>query len=165
MTRICAEAGLTERYYYESFTKRDEVLVAALDLAAKEIADAALSAIAQTDGEAGQRVRAGIRAVVDLAVADPTPARVVLLEASGNAALRARRHELLSWFADLVTEEATKILGADTWPAHRARLQAVVFVAGYAELVGFWLLGENDLTPTSLIDLGIELFGLLLRRP
>ena len=168
MTKICAEAGLTERYYYESFAKRDEVLVAALNLAATEIADAALLAISRTDGDGdngGQRVRAGIAAVIDLAVADPTPVRMVLLESAGNAALRARRHELMSWFADLVAGEADTILAGATWPAPRARLQGMVFVAGYAELIGFWLLGEHDLTPQALTDLGVELFEVLLRRP
>lgn len=167
MTKICAEAGLTERYYYESFAKRDEVLVAALNLAATEIADAALLAISRTDGDednGGQRVRAGVAAVIDLAVADPTPVRMVLLESAGNAALRARRHELMSWFADLVADEADKILTGATWPAPRARRQGMVFVAGYAELISFWLLGENDLTPQALTDLGVELFEMLLER-
>ena len=31
MTAICPEAGLTERYFYESFANRDAALVAALE--------------------------------------------------------------------------------------------------------------------------------------
>lgn len=165
MTRICSEAGLTERYYYESFSKREEVLVAALDLAAKEIADVAVLAIARTEGDEGQRVRAGITAVIELATRDAAPVRVVMLESAGNLALRGRRHELLTWFAELVAQEAATLLGEAAWPPQRARLQATVFVAGYAELLGFWLLNEFELTPEALIDLGTDLFDGLLRKP
>ena len=39
MTAICHEAGLTERYFYESFANRDAALVAALEAVTEEIAD------------------------------------------------------------------------------------------------------------------------------
>ena len=38
MTAICHQAGLTERYFYESFANRDAALVAALDQVTDEIA-------------------------------------------------------------------------------------------------------------------------------
>src|SRR3546814_11852560 len=55
MTAICAEASLTERYFYESFRNRDEALMAALDQVCNEIAAAALAAVEQTDGDPGVR--------------------------------------------------------------------------------------------------------------
>src|SRR3546814_12873921 len=51
MTAICAEASLTERYFYESFRNRDEALMAALDQVCNEIAAAALAAVERTDGD------------------------------------------------------------------------------------------------------------------
>ncbi len=165
MTQICAEAGLTERYFYESFTRRDEALVSALDLAAREIAEVAVAAVAsQVTGGAADRVRAGLSAVIELAERDPDLARVMVLESTGNPALRKRRHELLTWFGRLGAQEAAGLFGDTAWPPARAELQACVFVAGYAELVGFWLLGEFDLTPATLVDLGTELFETLMRR-
>ena len=37
MTAVCAEAGLSERYFYESFTDLDQALRAVLDATAEEI--------------------------------------------------------------------------------------------------------------------------------
>ena len=41
MTAICARAGLTERYFYESFAHREDALLAALDHVCEQIAAAA----------------------------------------------------------------------------------------------------------------------------
>lgn len=164
MTAVCAGAGLTERYFYESFVSRDEALVAALDAAASRIAQTAVTAVAESDGDPVDRVRAGLSAVLDLLASRPELGRVVVLESSANEALRRRRHELLAWFGDIVAEEARTIFGAQAWPADRARLHAVAFVAGLGELVAAWLLGELGLTPERLVEIGTDLFGATARR-
>jgi AcrR family transcriptional regulator len=164
MTGICAAAGLTERYFYESFRSRDEALVAALDATARRIAAAAVEGVQATAADPVARVRAGLAAVIDLVVEDPAAARVVALESTANAALRARQHELLGWFSDIVSKEALEIFGADAWPQPRARLHAMAFVAGLSELVAGWLLGDVDITPDELLDLGVDLFTAVARR-
>jgi AcrR family transcriptional regulator len=164
MTGICAEAGLTERYFYESFRSRDEALVAALDTTARRVAATAVAGVQAASGDQATRVRAGLAAVIDLVVADPAAGRVMVLESTANAALRAHRHELLGWFSDLVSEEAQEIFGADAWPQPRARLHAMAFVAGLAELVAAWLLGEIEVGRDELVDLGSDLFTALARR-
>ena len=122
MTAVCAEAGLTERYFYESFGSRDELLVAALDSVSEELAGTALDAIAASSGEPSDRVRATIGAVVDLVVAAPDKMRVAVVESNANASMRARRHELLGSFAALVAAEAREIFGDETWPEPRDHL-------------------------------------------
>lgn len=164
MTAICAEAGLTERYFYESFRSRDEALVAALDATARRIAATAVAGVQATSGDPATRVRAGLAAVIDLVVADPAAARVVVLESTANAALRARRHELLGWFSDLVSQAALEIFGDDAWPQPRARLHAMAFVAGLSELVAGWLLGDIEVGRDELVDLGADLFTAVARR-
>jgi AcrR family transcriptional regulator len=164
MTGICAEAGLTERYFYESFRSRDEALVAALDATARRIAAAAVEGVQATSGDPAARVRAGLAAVIDLVVADPAAARVAVVESTANAALRSRRHELLGWFSDIVSQEAVEIFGDAAWPQPRARLHAMAFVAGLSELVAGWLLGDVDVTPDELLELGADLFTSVARR-
>ncbi|MDI9917518.1 TetR family transcriptional regulator, partial [Rhodococcus sp. IEGM 1379] len=56
MTAICAHAKLTERYFYESFTSRDELLQKVLDGIADEIRGAGLSALRASTGTLEQRV-------------------------------------------------------------------------------------------------------------
>src|SRR3546814_15681429 len=65
MTAICAEASLTERYFYESFRNRDEALLALLDQVFPEIAAAALAPVQQTCRDPGLRPRAALPVFVD----------------------------------------------------------------------------------------------------
>jgi AcrR family transcriptional regulator len=164
MTAVCAKAGLTERYFYESFGSRDDVLLAALDSVSEEIAQTALDAVAASSGEPADRVRAVIGAVVDLVVADPDKMRVAVIESNANALMRARRHELLGSFAALVAAEAREIFGGETWPEPRDHLQAVIFMAGLSELVASWLLGEVELTRDELVTTASDSLVALLRR-
>lgn len=164
MTAICAEAGLTERYFYESFRSRDEALLAALDAVSDEIAATALRAIGEATGEPGERVRAAIGAVVALVEREPAKGRVAVVESAAHPALRARRHELVGVFADLVAREAAELYGADAWPAPRARLHGVVLVAGLAELVATWLAGELELSADEVTAAGSDLFTAVARR-
>ncbi|HET6154427.1 MAG TPA: hypothetical protein VFE15_15900, partial [Marmoricola sp.] len=48
MTAICAGAGLTERYFYESFGGLDDALLAALDSVCEEILELASAVIVST---------------------------------------------------------------------------------------------------------------------
>ena len=164
MTAICARAGLTERYFYESFGYRDQALVAALDAVSDEIARRALDAIAASSGEPEDRVRAAIDSVVDFVVAAPEAMVVAVIESNANAAMRERRHELLGSFATLVAAEAREIFGGETWPEPRDHLQAVIFMAGLSELVASWLLGEVELTPDELVTTASDSLVALMRR-
>lgn len=164
MTAVCAEAGLTERYFYESFGSRDEALVAALDTVSEELARTALDAIAASSGEPADRVRATIGAVVDLVVAAPDKMRVAVIESNANASMRARRHELLGSFAALVAAEAREVFGDETWPEPRDHLHGMIFIAGLSELVASWLLGEVELSPDDLVTTASDSLVALMRR-
>lgn len=164
MTRICARAGLTERYFYESFGSRDEALLAALDAVAGQIATVATEAIAQTEGLPADRVRAALSAVVSLLAAEPDKGRVALIESTATPGLRAKRHELLAGFAELVATEAHALYGDDAWPADRARVNGLVLAAGVAELVGAWLTGDVRLSQDELVLAASDLFVAVAKR-
>lgn len=164
MTAICAAAGLTERYFYESFAHLDEALLAALDEVAAEIAELAVATLAATPGSARDRLHAMITAYVDLVVDSPARARVAVLHSTGTAALRARRHELVASFADLFAQEGAGLYGADVWPPERARIHGVVYIAGLAELVGAWLTGGIEMSQDELVEAAEVLFEAFTRR-
>lgn len=165
MTAICAEAGLTERYFYESFRARDEALTAALDAVSNEIVAAALAAVRASDGSPEARVRAALGAVVDVLSSAPAKGRVLTRESSANVALRARRQALVGWFAEFVATQSSTLFGEAAWSGPRAGQHAIVFVAGYAELVGSWLDGDVALERDQLVDLGADLLAAVVRRP
>jgi AcrR family transcriptional regulator len=164
MTAICAAAGLTERYFYESFASLDDALVAALDTVADEIASLAVSTLQVTEGTAEARVHALMVAFFDLVDRSPAKVRVAVVESTASPALRARRHELLASFAELVADEAVGLYHQDAWPAERARVHGLVYVAGLAELVGTWLAGEVAATREDLIEAAGVLFEAVTRR-
>lgn len=163
MTAICAEAGLTERYFYESFKGREAALVAALDAVSDEIAVVAVAAIEDTEGTATARVHAALEALVAWVDEHPDRAHVALVESTAHPALRARRRELLGVFADLVATEAAELYGDRAWPADRARVQGLLYVAGLAELVAARLAGEVTLDAELLVEIGSESFERLAR--
>jgi AcrR family transcriptional regulator len=165
MTAICASAGLTERYFYENFASLDDALLAALDNVCDQILDLATEVIAKTPGTPEARVHAVMAAFVDLVSHSPAKARVAVIHASANPRLRARRNELLSVFADFVAREAAELYGDQAWPADRARIHGLVYIAGFSELVASWLTGDVELTEAELIETAEGLFAALSRRP
>ena len=164
MTAICAQAGLTERYFYESFAHREDALLAALDHVSTQIATAAVGILEETSGPPEERVHAVMASFVDLVRRRPAVGLVAVVHSSATPSLRARRNDLIRTFADLVAREAATLYGEDAWPADRARIQGLVYVAGFAELVAAWLTGEVDLTPKELATTARDLFVSLSRR-
>lgn len=164
MTAVCAAAGLTERYFYESFASLDDALLAALDDVCEEIADLAVSTLEATTGSPDVRLNAVMAAFVDLVVRAPDRARVAVIHSSANPRLRARRHELIGAFADLVAREAAELYGEQAWPPDRARIHGLVYIAGFAELVASWLTGDVSLTADELVETAGSLFAAVTRR-
>ena len=62
MTAICSEAGLTERYFYESFDARDQLLLALVDEIAEQVRTAVLTALSDTEGDTAARAHAALAA-------------------------------------------------------------------------------------------------------
>ncbi|HWJ65952.1 MAG TPA: TetR/AcrR family transcriptional regulator [Nocardioides sp.] len=148
MTAVCAEAGLTERYFYESFSGLDEALTAVLDAVATEIETTTLAAADAAGPEPADRIRALVGTFVELLVADPRKGRVAIVEAAALPGLRARRTDLLRHFARLVAEEAQVSKPA----RHEDELAGLLFVGGMAEVVTAWLDGALDVSPEEVVE-------------
>ena len=156
---VCAEAGLTERYFYESFADREALLVAAFDAVTAEAAQAVLAAVARAPQDAEPRARAAIGAFVDLVADDPNRARVVLVEATGSDALDRRRREAIGAFARLVRDQAAEFYGVRRGSRLKdAELTAHALVGALAQLVTAWLSGELDVSKRRLVDHATALF-------
>jgi len=157
MTAVCAEAGLTERYFYESFTGLDAALTAVMDEVAQEIeqrTQAAADVAAAAGGNAAARVRASLLAFVELLVEDPRKGRVAIIQAGAMPGLRGRRTQLLRHFAHRTAQETAQLGAPDsTGPADR-EIAGLMFVGGMAELVTAWLDGALDASPEQIVAAG-----------
>ncbi|KRA38302.1 MULTISPECIES: TetR/AcrR family transcriptional regulator [unclassified Nocardioides] len=156
MTAVCSAAGLSERYFYESFTGLDEAQRAVLEDVATEIETTALAAAAAAaDDEPGQRIRAAVAAFVDLLLADPRKGRVAIIEAGAMPALRSRRTELLRHFAHLAADQAHEMHGQRR---REDELAGLLFIGGVAEVVTAWLDGTLDASADELVETASRAF-------
>jgi AcrR family transcriptional regulator len=155
---VCARAGLTERYFYESFKDREALLVAVYDDIVGEAARVVLQAVEAAPHDEREKSRAAIAAFVDLMTNDPRKGRVAFVEAMGSEALMARRLETLRAFARLIAQQAREFYGPSAVTAADAQLTAQLLVGGVAETLIAWLGGELDVSRERLVEHSAELF-------
>ena len=105
MRRVCAEARLIDRYFYESFADREALLAAAWDSLREDTVAMVLAAIVASEGTRPlDRLEAAIGAFVHSVEADPRRARIQFGEHAGSAVLEARRREATQQFTNLLVE-------------------------------------------------------------
>ncbi|MFG1922914.1 TetR/AcrR family transcriptional regulator [Cryptosporangium sp. NPDC048952] len=147
MTAVCARAGLSERYFYESFTGLDALLEAVMDGIAAEIEATSRKAADAATGGPAERVRAAVRAFVDLLLDDPRKGRVAIVESVAVPKLRQRRTELLRYLAHQSAVEAQRLFGTTV-----DDVAGLLFIGGMAELVTAWLDGTVDASADEIVD-------------
>ena len=158
MTAICARAKLTERYFYESFAGRDELLVAVFEELAEQIRAVVVHALDTAPPGPEATARAAITVFVDLLTDDPRNGRVAMVESGATGLLRLRRHQILGEFADLIVAKSHEVFGPDALPAPRDRLNALLFTGGLAEVLTAWLAGEVTASKADIIETAVTQF-------
>ncbi|MDY6809389.1 MAG: TetR/AcrR family transcriptional regulator [Actinomycetota bacterium] len=175
--RICDRAGLTQRYFYESFDDRFALLAAVYEdcvVVARTatvaaggpfVADAGAAGIAADDAPAVARATLG--AFIGTLADQPRRARVMLVEVVGvSPDLERQRLTAIHGWADLIL---TLALG-ERRPDRRQRLAAIGLVGAVTQLLVDWYTGTagefapGDVTDGDLFDLdtilevSVELF-------
>lgn len=156
---VCKAAGLTDRYFYEHFSGRDDLLVAVAD----DVRDLLLGVLIEvgltSPGGPEERLRAALRALLAAIDDDPHVHRIAASELSAAPGLAERRPTLLAAVAAVVVEYAPGQLGLDLEQDWLTR--AAMFVAGgLSQLVEAWLNG--DLT-IGTDELAAEATAMVLR--
>jgi AcrR family transcriptional regulator len=149
---VCARARLTPRYFYESFADLDELLVAAVDAVADEVADHALDALGAAPPALADRVRAAVDAGFGVLATDPRKATAVLVAASGYGPLRERRHKVVTEFADLVIDGLPELNRLGLAQRRAARAQALFVMGGTADVIEAVLAGRLRMSRSALVD-------------
>src|SRR5699024_213254 len=98
MRGVCRQAGLTERYFYESFDNLDVLTVAVLETVVLGARDALLTALETAPRERGKLVRHEVRAFTDYILADPRRGRIMLGESATSPTLSKRGWQLVDEF-------------------------------------------------------------------
>jgi AcrR family transcriptional regulator len=140
---VCREAGLTERYFYESFSDRDEFVRAVYD----DVCARAMSALmsATTPREAVERF-------VALMVDDPVRGRVLLLAPAVEPVLVRSGAEWMPSFIDLLQRKLTRI-----GDPVRQHMIATSLIGGLTALFTAYLDGRLAATREQFIDYCVDM--------
>jgi AcrR family transcriptional regulator len=149
---ICARARLTPRYFYESFTDLDELLIAVVDAVAAEIAAASLAAIAEAPDDLEAQVRAAIGAGYAVVAGDRRKANAILVAAAGHGPLVDRRHRIVLQYSDLAMANLPVLGRLTAVDRRRARAVTLFLMGGAAELITAVLSGRLRLSREGVVD-------------
>lgn len=140
---VCRAAGLTERYFYESFTDRDEFVRAAYD----DVCTRAMSTLmsATTPREA-------VEQFVALMVDDPVRGRVLLLAPEVEPVLTRSGAEWMPGFIELLQRKLTRI--GDPVQQH---MVATSLIGGLTALFTAYLDGRLTATREQFIDFCVDM--------
>jgi AcrR family transcriptional regulator len=152
MTAVCAEAGLSERYFYESFSGLDALQEELMNEIAAEIEETSRSAAERAGDDPQARVRASVAAFVGLLLEDPRKGRVAVVESVAVPKLRRRRTELLRHLAHQSAIEAREWLGTRGRSETEDETAGLLFIGGMAELVTAWLDGTLMASADEIVD-------------
>jgi AcrR family transcriptional regulator len=159
---ICRAAGLTDRYFYESFSDGAELFSAVFDRATQHLFELVARALADAPPNPAAQSRAVIDTYVRALADDPRLARVVFVEApSAGPEVEHHMRETLRQFARLAEAGARPYLPAGM-PDGALRFGAISLVGAIERLMIEWQDGELGLSVEQIIDYLVEmllLFG------
>ncbi len=140
---VCRAAGLTERYFYESFADRDDFVRAVYD----EVCSTAMTALTSA-----QTPREAVEQFVALMVDDPSRGRVLLLAPEREPVLTRSGAEWMPNFIALLQRKLTAI----TDPA-RQEMVATGLVGALTALFTAYLDGRLAATREQFVDYCIDM--------
>ncbi|GAB18830.1 putative TetR family transcriptional regulator [Gordonia effusa NBRC 100432] len=150
---VCKAAGLTARYFYESFDSVDQLVAETFDGVIAEITDGAVAAFAE--GVSNQdKVRRSVAAIVDVINGDHRKGRLLFSQKLLSPTLAQRRLDSTEAFA-LLTVESAGAFDVDANPSVIAG--AHFLVGGFARTLAAWLDGHIDLTVEEMVDVCTEM--------
>jgi len=134
--RLCAEAGVATRSFYEEFAGREQLLLAVYEDITRGASGAVTDALAGAPRELAPRVEAGLSAYVGYVTSDPRRARVAHQEARAAWLLEGDRHAAVVAFAGIIEREAQAVAGPREPAANR--LLALALAGAANELLVDW---------------------------
>jgi len=154
---VCNQARLNPRYFYESFSDLDALVVAVYDRIIAALTATVIAGVAAAGSDPRDQTRAALRCVVDFVDEDRRRGRVLYVEALGNEALNRRRMETAHLLVASVEAHASATSGALAPGEPIGRIGAALLVGGAAELIVAWLDGRIDVDRDQLVDDAAEL--------
>ncbi len=145
---VCRRAGLAARYFYESFTDKDEFVSCVFDWVVAELAATTQAAVAAVP--AGEQTRAGMANIVRTITDDARVGRLLFSMQLADPVVVRKRAESSALFAMLSGQHVGNALQV---PANdRIKAAAHFVVGGVGQTISAWLAGDVRLEPGELAD-------------
>jgi len=163
---LCAAAGLTERYFYESFRDREQLFSAVYEHLNAQLARRLAGAVAGAGGDVEQLARRGLRAYFEQTRDDPRGARIMLIEHFGLSADmdRLSRRTAIGFVEMLRQTLAPRLVAARRRaPALDADLLATGLVGGVIFSAMRWVLSGYAQPLDAMVENAAAIFTSVLK--
>ncbi|GAA5091683.1 TetR/AcrR family transcriptional regulator [Nocardia iowensis] len=148
---LCRTAGLTDRYFYESFGGTKELFAAVFDRVIDELFEAVAVAVDGEPPRGTRKLHAGIGTYLTALAEDPRKLRIIFVEPTGAGA-EHRMREALWRFARLVAETATAARPEARPPAVLVDIYALSVVGMLERVLVEKQGGRLDVPMAELVD-------------
>lgn len=150
MRGVCTQAGLNDRYFYEHFADRDELLAAVWDEVCFEVFGELTAVVVENVGRPPLEIlHLAIARAVALQV--DSPARILFADHAGSRILEERRKITLTEATDLLIATGRPYLrpGADE---SDLRMGTLMGIGGFVELLTAWRTGAIESDTERIVD-------------
>ncbi|WP_207345813.1 TetR/AcrR family transcriptional regulator [Arthrobacter sp. E3] len=144
---VCQRAGLSERYFYESFESREDLLATIYDHLAAVLLEELKTAFNDPARDLVSSIKAGTGEVVHFMLDDPRHVRILLVEMVGvSDQLESMRHRSLNDFADETMNKLLLLCETDPkdareWLAAHPEDQGMADILDFARLTAVSVVG------------------------
>jgi AcrR family transcriptional regulator len=153
---VCRQAGLTSRFFYESFTSVEELALSLFDEIFDRTIAAVISAVESAPRDPRARNRIAIETFVEQLTTDQRVARFVFMEALGSQVLTRRRLAVIRAAVQATIRQVGPHGPAGVSPIYR-EISATVLIGGLAELLIGWMHGEIEVELSQLVEDYVQL--------
>jgi AcrR family transcriptional regulator len=153
MNTVCKRAGLTQRYFYEHFGNRDELLATVFDSVLDEVITETIETVNAAGPDIFERASVALAIFYDTIISDPCKARLYA-ESVGNAVIAEHKRNAVSRYADFVAEQVSSVVGKmNNRTRSRLTMAVLVLVGGQADAAAALAGGSVAISRNDYIDL------------
>ncbi len=153
VTTICAAAGVGKRYFYESFTDSEDLLLEVYRETAARMIEAIHTGLRDPDADLDTQVRVGLTAYFQLIVDDPRVPRIAFFEILGvSPAVDRAYYQVLDALVDICLALITPHVDLETHPAVSVRTVLFGLVGAIVIIAQKWVLDEYCQPMTDVVD-------------
>jgi AcrR family transcriptional regulator len=151
--KVCEQAGLTRRYFYESFDDIDALIGAAFDRVTGEVRTTVRAAIADDTAPLPELVRRAVSAGLEVLALPPSKGRFLAVAQSAGSSIGPHRTRAMDDLAAIVERLlCTHRGGVATVGPRDARITALIMVGAVLSIVDSWLAQELELSRDEVVS-------------